>query len=120
MNFNVDSTKNFKNSEIIIKGKGDLKSKNYKDTINYEYFKNVKKNNLIFNIDINDHPINLKLIKYEKINNSSSNLLVNISFKEDKSVYIKNIDFFLRISRFPISSSLFRRILRIPRTFRNS
>ena len=54
VNFNVDSTKNFKNSEIIIKGKGDLKSKNYKDTINYEYFKNDKKNNLIFNIDIND------------------------------------------------------------------
>ena len=93
VNFNVDSTKNFKNSEIIIKGKGDLKSKNYKDTISYEYFKNDKKNNLIFNIDINDHPINLKLIKYEKIKKTSSNLLVNISFKEDKSVYIKNIDF---------------------------
>ena len=93
VNFNVDSTKNFKNSEIIIKGKGDLKSKNYKDTINYEYFKNDKKNNLIFNVDINDHPINLKLIKYEKIKKTSSNLLVNISFKEDKSVYIKNIDF---------------------------
>ena len=45
VNFNVDSTKNFKNSEIIIKGKGDLKSKHYKDSISYEYFKNDKKNN---------------------------------------------------------------------------
>ena len=93
VNLKSDSLENFKNSEIIIQGKGDIKSKNYKDPFTYDYVRNDKKKNLNLNFEINEHPINLKLIKYEKKKKISSNLLADISFKEDKSVNIKNLKF---------------------------
>ena len=78
-------------NKLLIKGNGNFLINEKIDKINYEVKSNDDKYNFKSQIELNNIPLQIKLLNYTK--KESKNALLNIegSYKKDQSIYIKNI-----------------------------
>jgi len=78
-------------NKLLIKGNGNFLINEKIDKINYEVKFNDDKYNFESQIELNNIPLQIKLLNYTK--KESKNALLNIegSYKKDQNIYIKNI-----------------------------
>ena len=80
-------------NKLLIKGNGNFLINEKIDKINYEVKSNDDKYNFKSQIELNNIPLQIKLLNYTK--KESKNALLNIegSYKKDQNIYFKNILF---------------------------
>ena len=78
-------------NKLLIKGNGNFLIDEKIDKINYEVKSNDDKYNFKSQIELNNIPLQIKLLNYTK--KESKNALLNIegSYKKDQNIYFKNI-----------------------------
>ena len=78
-------------NKLLIKGNGNFLINEKIDKINYEVKSNDDKYNFKSQIELNNIPLQIKLLNYTK--KESKNALLNIegSYKKDQNIYFKNI-----------------------------
>ena len=78
-------------NKLLIKGSGNFLINEKIDKINYEVKSNDDKYNFKSQIELNNIPLQIKLLNYTK--KESKNALLNIegSYKKDQNIYFKNI-----------------------------
>ncbi len=78
-------------NELLIKGNGNFSIDEKIDKINYEVKSNDNKYNFKSQIEVNNIPLQIKLLNYTK--KESKNALINIegSYKKNQDIYFKNI-----------------------------
>ena len=78
-------------NKLLIKGNGNFSIDEKIDKINYEVKSNDDKYNFKSQIELNNIPLQIKLLNYTK--KESKNALLNIegSYKKDQNIYFKNI-----------------------------
>ena len=78
-------------NKLLIKGNGNFLINEKIDKINYEVKSNDDKYNFKSQIELNNIPLQIKLLNYTK--KESKNALLNIegSYKKDQNIYLKNI-----------------------------
>ena len=83
----------FKKKKLLLKGNGNFLINEKIDKINYEVKSNDDKYNFKSQIELNNIPLQIKLLNYTK--KESKNALLNIegSYKKDQNIYFKNILF---------------------------
>ena len=84
---------NYQKDKIQVSGKGKIKIQNKVDKIDYEILKN--NNQYIFssNININENPVLIEFLQYEKKEGINSILKLNGSYKKNGEINLKSVSF---------------------------
>ena len=78
-------------NKLLIKGNGNFLINEKIDKINYEVKFNDDKYNFKSQIELNNIPLQIKLLNYTKKENKNALLNIEGSYKKDQNIYFKNI-----------------------------
>ena len=78
-------------NKLLIKGNGNFLINEKIDKINYEVKSNDDKYNFKSQIELNNIPLQIKLLNYTKKENKNALLNIEGSYKKDQNIYFKNI-----------------------------
>ncbi|MDA7604234.1 AsmA-like C-terminal region-containing protein [Candidatus Pelagibacter sp.] len=92
----------YKNSNLSVEGLGKISLDKEFNKINYTFSKKDKKYNFETDLEINDTPIKIDFINYEKDNNLNSQLKINGNYNKKFGLDLKKISFFSKNNRISI------------------
>ena len=92
----------YKNSNLSVEGLGKISLDKEFNKINYTFSKKDKKYNFETNLEINDTPIKIDFINYEKDKNLNSQLKINGNYNKKFGLDLKKISIFSKNNRVSI------------------
>jgi len=93
----------YKDSNLLIKGLGKISLEKEFNKINYTLSKKDKKYNFETDLEINDTPIKIDFINFEKDKNLNSQLQINGNYTKKFGLNFKKINFFSKNNRIIIN-----------------
>ena len=93
----------YKDSNLLIKGLGKISLEKEFNKINYTLSKKDKKYNFETDLEINDTPIKIDFINFEKDKNLNSQLQINGNYTKKIGLNFKKINFFSKNNRIIIN-----------------
>ena len=78
-------------NKLLYKGNGNFLINEKIDKINYEVKSNDDKYNFKSQIELNNIPLQIKLLNYTKKESKNALLIIEGSYKKNQNIYFKNI-----------------------------
>ena len=93
----------YKNNNLLISGLGRISLEKEFNKINYTFSKKDKKYNLETDLEINDTPIKIDFINYEKDKKLNSQLKINVNYNQKFGLDFKKISIFSKNNKIIIN-----------------